>query len=366
MAFQNICILGHTGNVGKELVKQVVALDGEDQGHDNPTRIVGLVNTKGFLINPTGIPNPEALTDRTTFQTTATPHTTEDPLQNVYNNICSLGLKDDIVFVDATADASDTMLGLHRLVVSNQQKLVTANKNPISLFTYEDFQALTENRSLYRFNASVMAGGDAIPFVQDALDTQNKLHTLQGCFSGTLGYITSELQKNRKFSEIVREAKEKKFTEPHPWDDLNGLDVARKLLILVRTSGLPVTKEQLSITPMIPASYGDITDSDEFLESLKKEDENISQQVKKAEDEGNVLRYVAEYDFNHPEAGLKVQFKPVKKTSPLGQLQGTKNMIQIQSSIRNIDITTEGAGVEITANALRRDLLYFLPNRKHQ
>ena len=200
------------------------------------------------------------------------------------------GLSGEVVFIDVTAERTPEMFELHRVIVEQRQKMVTANKNPLAQEGAHTFEHLTADRMLYRYNASVMAGGDAVRYLQEARDLSEPVRSISGCFSGTLGYICSELQKDRPFSEIVREAKEQGYTEPHPWDDLNGFDVARKLLILARSAGLEMDMNDITVEPFIPRHYGDITDALPFLESLRAEDEAFRSKVQEARSRDAVLR----------------------------------------------------------------------------
>ena len=362
MALQEVCILGHTGNVGQELVSQIVRHD--KHGHRNPTRIVGLVNSRAHILDPRGIDDPLRLTDRSTFSAEALPH---GDLREVVTKVQELGLSGEVVFVDVTADGSKRMLEVHKMIRSSREKMVTANKSPLALFATEDFRRLTSEPGLYRYNASVMAGGDAIPYLQDAQCINDPVSGLEGCFSGTLGYITSHLEKGEKpFSRIVAEAYEQKYTEPHPWDDLNGLDVARKLLILARTAGFDVSLKDVDLRPLIPAEYGKIADVREFLRALEAEDDAFARRAEAARKEGKALRYVASLESNG-EPRLSVGLREVEKTDLLGQLEGTANLVRIVTRDRAPAssphiIIAKGAGIEKTAAAVRADMAKFLPN----
>lgn len=365
MAYQEVMIIGATGNVGSELVRQIEEHD--VQGHNNPTRIVGMANTRGMLVDPRGIRHAADLTDRTAFAGVSREYKT---LGDIVAATKDAGLEGEVIFVDATADKSPTMLALHRQIVETRQRMVTANKNPLSLFGAEDFEFLTADRTLYRYNASVMAGGDAVPFLQDARDLNERVESVRGCFSGTLGYICSALDEGRTFSEVVREACDKKYTEPHPWDDLNGLDVARKLLILARSAGFAVEMKDIKVEPLISASYGEIADVREFLEALRAEDAAFKDRIDASRETGAMLRYVAEMTVTDGVPALSVGLKPVSRETSIGRLRGTANLVEIVTDQRAPKesphvIQAKGAGIEKTAAAIRADLLRMLPNRKH-
>src|SRR3989344_9096498 len=110
-----------------------------------------------------------------------------------------------------------------------------------------------------------MAGSDAVPFLLDLRDLNETLYGIEGCFSGTLGYITSELDKGRKFSEILNETDSRGYTEPDPRDDLRGFDVARKIIVLARSAGHEVGIKNIKPQPFIPEEYLKNESIDDFL-----------------------------------------------------------------------------------------------------
>ncbi len=208
MAFQNLFILGSTGNVGTELMKQVREYDMSDKGHLNPTRIVGIANSRSYALDPCGI-----LT-----QKLDTPYSNHD---EILEAVRKSGLEGEIIFVDVTAEGPK-MLEFHQKVIRDTvNRLVTANKKPL-VGPMETFKAIASNPSRYRYNTSVMAGASAVPYLQEVHGLSEEILSVTGTFSGTLAYVCSELEKGEEtFSDIVAEAKEKGFTEPNPLDDLS-------------------------------------------------------------------------------------------------------------------------------------------------
>ncbi len=367
MPYQNVSIFGATGNVGSELTHQIVDLDQENRGHINPTRIVGLANKyDGYYLDAKGIKEAAQIVSvRSEFAYGAERYS---DLKDVIKKACDW-LDGDVVFVDATADSSETMREIHRYIIDSRLKIVTANKNPIALCSAEEFDYLTKHRDQYGYNAAVMAGGDAVPFLQDSYDISDPVYRIEGCFSGTLGYVCSELEKGRLFSEIVKEAKELKYTEPHPWDDLSGLDVARKLCILARSAGYRIEFEDIQIESFIPKEYQDIKNTNDFMQSLHLLNEDFAKRVSSAAKQKKVLRYVASLEKTSNGPLLSVGLKEVDRNSPIGSLQGTSNIVAITTKLRAPEndphvIRSKGAGLEKTAAAIRADLLKFLPGRK--
>jgi len=173
-----------------------------------------------------------------------------------------------------------------------------------------------------------------------------------------LGYILSELGKGEKtFSEIVRQAVAEGYAEPNPWDDLNGLDVARKLLILARIVGYEVSMDDVEIEPLIAAEKYAHLEGEEFLEAIKEEDEIFAQRVQKAAEKEKVLRYVARLGIKNGKLKMTVRLEECDKNSDLGGLQGTLNLALIETDLLCAPlphiIKSRGAGVKVTAGAVR-------------
>ncbi|MFA5799450.1 MAG: hypothetical protein WC840_00650 [Candidatus Peribacteraceae bacterium] len=359
MTFRNVCIIGHTGNVGRELVRQIDELDGPDRQR-NPTRIIALANSTCCLIDPCGIKQAARFTDKTAFNEAAKPY---DRLEEILDHLQMMGRSAEIVFVDVTGEKNEAMLEFHHNVLDRGEKIATANKNPIALYSMEDFCKLTNRPDFYRYNASVMAGGDAIPYIQDAVNISDQMRSIEGCFSGTLGFICSRLQDGERFSDCVRTAYESKFTEPHPWDDLSGLDVARKILILARTAGFSVDLKDIEVTPFIPKHFGEIESVETFLKELRSLDDFFMQRMNAAGKK--VLRYVAQFrNEGGPKPLISVGLREVDREDWLGHLKGSANLIRITTDMRAPEssphiIIAKGAGIEKTAGAIRADLARF-------
>jgi len=189
---------------------------------------------------------------------------------------------------------------------------------------------------------------------------------ISGCFSGTLGYLCTELEKGRNLSEIVTEAQEKGYTEPHPADDLDGGDVERKILILARTAGFDIPKERIKREPFIPEEYLVQKDIKKFLASLSELNMPFLEKVHKAKGQGYVLRYVARFDNSDGTPTLNIGLRGVQNDGPIGSLNGTANKIVIRTQTYNQTpycVQAPGAGLAITAQNVRRDLLAQLLNR---
>ena len=360
---QKVILLG-PGNVGRTFIKQVLEHDSLTIGkHNNPTVIVGVAGLGKWRFSPYG------LRDEELEQIAATGELGEkaesmSSMDDILQRVNDSGLNGEIIFVDATA-GKDALRDFHLKVMEQSDNgIVTANKNPISLYDQKTYQRLTKNLR-YQYTTTVMAGSGIVRFLRGTRKVSDTIHSISGMFSGTLGYIASELDKGRKISEIVKEAVELGYTEPNPWDDLNGLDVARKLIILARSAGFPVEIDDIEIQPMLPERFGDIDGVDAFLDAVQEEDDNFVEKVNSAKANGEVLRYVASLENENGKLKLFVGLKAVPSDSPLGRLSGPANFVQVVTDLYTKDtpyiLQTPGAGLEVTAGSLRKDLLSFLP-----
>ena len=159
------------------------------------------------------------------------------------------------------------------------------------------------------------------------------------------------------------------YTEPHPKDDLNGLDVARKLIICARTFGHNVSMSDIELEGFIDDSYLNIDDVHKFMDSVKGADQVIKDKFTSAKNRGKTLRYVALFELReNGDSIFKVGLREVLPDSPLGSLKGSSNKVLVETDIFNGDkkyiIESPGAGPDVTAWGLRRELLSRLKGRK--
>lgn len=368
---QKVFVLWATGQVGTELVHQIIRDDGADK-NPNPTHIIGMANSKTMLVSDKHINEMIGKSRDDTKQKV------KDILDNrgqsytsmteILEELKKMGHSGEVIIVDVTAAKGEEITKFHIDAVSPQYnfKVVTANKNPVSLGKQSDFDKLTATHRKYDYNTAVMAGAGALDFIIRSKDTHDDVTSIEGCFSGTLGYIASELEKWEKpFSEIVAEAKALGYTEPNPWDDLNGLDVARKLLILARTAGYSVEMSDITVEGFIDNKYGSVPEK-EFLEAIKAEDETMAMRYKQAKENGNTLKYVATMKIEEGKPVLSVGLREVEKTSAIGSLSGTNNIAKVETKTyqwaRARTLSAPGAGLDTTALSIRASIARMLPD----
>lgn len=259
------------------------------------------------------------------------------------------------IFVDTTADetAPEILTALRA-----GWHVVVANKKPLAVpqAQYDElFAAARESGVLLRYEATVGAGLPILDTLVKLEEAGDEVHMILGCFSGTLGYLMTELGDGALFSEAVRRAHALGFTEPDPREDLSGMDIARKALILARTLGMKLDLEDLKVEPLFPNGLSH-PDPAVFLDNLKQLDGLWEQRIAGARKDGAELRYVARI----ARTGVTVGVEAVPADSPLGRLRGTDNQVTV--STRRYDkqplvVSGPGAGAEVTAAGVLTDIL---------
>ncbi len=357
---QNLFIIGATGKVGRALVSQIYEKGDTDPAkNENPTRIVGVASSTAFLYERDGLQKRRVI-DFSSRKTQGEGYREPAALLDLLSDS-----SERVTFVDVTA--SPEMLELHKKAIfGTEHGVVTANKLPLTIIGPEEFQRLISEPKRYGYRCSVMAGAEAVDKVRDLRDLGDRPLEITGSFSGTLSYIATELEKGRRLSEIVSDAVAKKYTEPDPALDLSGIDVASKILILARTAGARLSMPDIRLSPFVPEGYVVRGDPSGLIRELRRADAEFASMMATARSKGRTLRYIARYTDGAHGPGITVGLTEVAKDDPFGQLKGNENKITVKTATygdRYYSVEAPGAGVEITAQNIRRDLLYQIDNR---
>ena len=233
--------------------------------------------------------------------------------------------------------------------------LVLSNKGPLSGSTaqYAQLMSITPDRLWHE--ATVGAGMPIISTIGGLLETGDEILEIQASPSGTLGFIMSAVEAGRSFSEAVREAVDLHYAEPDPRDDLSGLDVARKAIILARMMGRELEPEGIPYESLVPEGLENVS-LDEFMQRLPEQDEAFAARLLAVE-EHHMLRYLVRIPERGP-VTVGLQETPVE--SPFGPISGPENVFDFRTR-RYSDVTLTirgpGAGPERTASGVVWDLL---------
>jgi len=265
------------------------------------------------------------------------------------------------VFVDCTA--SDAVAASYEDVLKSRVSVVTPNKRANSGTTYAQYLSLKQcarkNGVAFHYETNVGASLPILRTVQDLVLSGDKILKIEAVVSGTLSYIFNVWDAEKKFSEVVREAKEKGFTEPDPRDDLNGMDVARKLLILAREAGYDLEPEEITLQNILPESCRQAESVDAFFTALERADAHFDRLKAAAEQEGKVLRYIASFANGRADVALQA----VDSSHPFYGLTGAENIIALTTNryVENpLVIRGPGAGADLTAAGVFAGILQTL------
>ncbi|KAI4871090.1 homoserine dehydrogenase-domain-containing protein [Hypoxylon rubiginosum] len=272
-----------------------------------------------------------------------------------------------VILVDNTSsqDVADT----YPLFLSRGISIVTPNKKAFS-GSYKLWQdiftaAATSGAKVYH-ESSVGAGLPVISTLKDLVDTGDEVTKIEGVFSGTMSFLFNSFApvegSGGQWSAEVKKAKELGYTEPDPRDDLNGLDVARKLTILARLAGLPVeSPTSFPVQSLIPKELESVSSGDEFLQRLPEFDSQMEETKAAAQNKGKVVRFVGSIDV--ATKAVKVGLEEFDKSHPIAALKGSDNIISFYTKrygANPLIIQGAGAGGEVTAMGVTSDLLKVL------
>jgi aspartokinase/homoserine dehydrogenase 1 len=348
-----VVLLGF-GQIGRSLA----AMIGQVRRPALDLRVAAVIDRSGFVFDPQGLGTRRLkglAADKRLGQPLAQAArgqaaTAEDAIRH----IASYALTRPVL-VDLTAD--DTAPALE-LALTHGMDLVLANKRPlagrrsVSESLWQTAQARGQ-RVLHE--ATVGAGLPIIDTFHKLTESGDRVERIEGLLSGTLGYVLSEVSAGVAFSDAVRAAMSRGYTEPDPREDLSGMDVGRKALILARLLGYQGELPRTAVESLVP-KWARALSRDEFLDRLDELDAGWRRRVDAAGRSGLVLRYVATVT----PARIAVGLRPVPTTSPLAAIKGSDNQLVFTTAryqSNPLVITGPGAGAEVTAAGVLNDIL---------
>lgn len=270
------------------------------------------------------------------------------------------------VLVDCTA--ADGMEGLYLEAFRRGIHVVAANKKPLALPMERRsavFDVARRHFRAWHYETTVGAGLPVIETLKNLVATGDVVERIDGSLSGTLGFLCQEVMGGTPLSVAVRTARDLGYTEPHPRDDLSGLDVARKALILARELGLHLELEEVAVEPFVDAALLAEDDPERFLAQLSSNDEAFAAQVQRYLSAGRTLRYLVQIVPGAEGRRVRVGPVAVEAGHPAVPLRGAEALVAFTTArYRDYPLIVRGAGAggDVTAAGVLADVLRLTQN----
>lgn len=344
----NLFVMG-VGNVGEKFIEQIHQQKKFlKENLKINLRVIALSNSRKMVFEEEGI----ALKDWKTALDGGEKASKADFIEKTK----ALNLRNSI-FVDITANAEVSKT--YEQYLRKNIAVVTCNKIACSS-EYDNYLNLKRLSRKYNapflFETNVGAGLPIIDTLKHLIASGDRIHKIQAVLSGSLNFIFNNFSETYTFHDVVKEAGVQGFTEPDPKIDLSGVDVARKILILIRESGYQMEMEDIENISFLPKECMETTNNEDFFKSLTKHASHFENLLKEAKEKDCRLKFVAKFDNGKASVGL--QFIP--KESPFYNLEGKDNIVEFFTD-RYVDqpliIKGAGAGVAVTASGIFADVI---------
>jgi aspartokinase/homoserine dehydrogenase 1 len=345
----NLFIVG-IGNVGSKLLDQIRTQRDYliEKQHVN-LRVVGIANSRKMLFKEEGI-------DLENYEAELQQQGTVSNMNGFLNQITDLNLRNS-VFIDNTANKEVT--DFYGACLKQSIAVVACNKIACSS-EYKNYQRLKflsrKYKAPFLFETNVGAGLPIIDTLNNLIASGDQITEIQAVLSGSLNFIFNNFDADHSFFKVVEQAGIEGYTEPDPRIDLSGVDVMRKILILIRESGTASELNDIENISFLPASSLEADSVSDFMETLKQEADHFEKLRKAAESENSRLKYVASYKNGAAKVGLQ----HIPKGHPFYDLDGKDNIVLFYTN-RYVDqpliIKGAGAGAEVTASGIFGDII---------
>lgn len=344
----NLFVMG-VGNVGGKLLEQIKQQKKYLKENLNLNlRVLGLSNSRTMIISQEPI-------DLSFWKETLADGEKADILR-FRQKVIDLNQRNS-VFVDITANEPVAMA--YEDYLRNSIAVVACNK--IAAAGKQEYYANLKRLSRkynasFKFETNVGAGLPIIDTLQNLIASGDAINKVQAVLSGSLNFVFNNFKSGGSFYDVVQQAKEEGYTEPDPRIDLSGVDVARKILILARESGLELELEDITNTPFLTKNNLESTDVPHFFKTLKEDAAHYEQLVAAATAAGKRLKYVAQLDKGKASVGLQA----VGPESPFYDLEGSDNIVLFYTNRypeQPLIVKGAGAGAAVTASGLFSDII---------
>lgn len=344
----NVFITG-VGNVGERLVEQIR----KQQNYLKTNlkinlRITGISNSRTMIFNPQGIDLDHWKEEL--------PKGEKADLNVFHKTVKTFNLRNSI-FVDITAN--EDVAKVYGKYLKESVAVVACNKIACSseFDEYNLLKALSRQYNApFLFETNVGAGLPVIDTLNNLISSGDKVTSIQAVLSGSLNFIFNNFDNTTKFSDIVQKAQDEGYTEPDPRIDLSGVDVARKILILARESGVAINLEDITNTSFLTQNNLSADTVSDFYASLASDETHFQDLFNDAKSKKSKLKYVAEFSDGKAKVGLK----HIPTDHPFYNLEGKDNIVMFYTERykdQPLIVKGAGAGAEVTASGLFADII---------
>ena len=344
----NLFVIG-VGNVGSKLIEQIHQQQQYLQDIlQLRIRVMAMANSKTMVLSNTGI-------DLTSWEAALAQGEKSD-VDSFFAHAKKLNLRNSI-FVDNTAN--EAIATEYKRYLENNIGVVTCNKIACAdqLSNYQTLKKTSRKYSSpFLFETNVGAGLPVIDTLSNLIASGDRIHKIQAVLSGSLNFVFNNFLENDTFKEVVIQAQKEGYTEPDPKIDLSGVDVARKILILARESGLEIELEDITNDPFLPKECLDTPDNATFFESLDTHGNHFNHLLENAKSNNARLKYVAQLENNQASVGLQ----EIPQGHDFYNLEGSDNIILFYTDRyrdQPLIVKGAGAGAAVTASGIFGDII---------
>jgi aspartokinase/homoserine dehydrogenase 1 len=345
----NLFIVG-VGNVGAKLIDQINQQQDYllKQQHLN-IRVIGLSSSKKMLFDEEGI-------DLNNWESLLAENGEKADLKDFYNHVKALNLRNS-VFIDNTANKY--VPEEYPKYLKDSVAVVACNKIACSseMEKYKNLKYLSRKyHAPFLFETNVGAGLPIIDTLNNLIASGDRIEKIQAVLSGSLNFIFNNFDDQNSFYDVVKQAGTEGYTEPDPRIDLSGVDVMRKILILIRESGIEMELNDIKNESFLPEASLNTGSVEEFMENLKQNASHFKALREKAKKADSRLKYVAEFNDGKAKVGLQL----IPKEHPFYDLEGKDNIVLFYTgryADQPLIIKGAGAGADVTASGIFGDII---------